>query len=111
LPRLSRIDRKWRSIIRLTLALGGRSAQIAAITEGRAEWVKPTLERQFAVAVVRPQGAQKLPLPATLPLFKPQLSTPFYVTGSILKVWASSAARWQTGWLSPRHKLNSTVTS
>jgi hypothetical protein len=86
-------------------------AHIAAIAEGRAEWVKPTLERQFAVAVVRPQGAQKLPLPATLPLFKPQLSTPFYVTGSILKVWASSAARWQTGWLSPRHKLNSTVTS
>jgi hypothetical protein len=27
LPRLSRIDREWRSLIRLTLALGGRSAQ------------------------------------------------------------------------------------
>jgi hypothetical protein len=33
-------------------------------------------ERQFAVAVVRPQGAQKLPLRATLPLSRPQLSTP-----------------------------------
>jgi hypothetical protein len=52
------------------------NSQIAAIAEGRAEWVKPTLEREFAVAVVRPQGAQKLPLRATLPLSRPQLSTP-----------------------------------
>jgi hypothetical protein len=54
----------------------GRNAQIAALAEGRAEWVKPDPERQFAVAVVRPQGAQKLPWPATSPLSRPQLSTP-----------------------------------
>jgi hypothetical protein len=31
LPQLSRIDREWRSIIRLTSALGGSSAQVGVV--------------------------------------------------------------------------------
>jgi len=42
LPRLSRIDRKWRSIIRLTSALGGSSAQIAVTRRRGRERVKST---------------------------------------------------------------------
>ena len=69
MPRRSRIDRKWRSIIRLTPALGGSSsqnsgrrlprgapwngskAQIAAVRRGCGEWVnRPKMKSVEALA-------------------------------------------------------------
>ena len=68
------------------------------MAEGRSEWVKPTLSGSSQWPSSDRKGRKGRRLRATLPL---QIQTAalnaMYVTGSILKVWVSSGARWQTG--------------
>ena len=89
-------------------AADGRSAQIAAIAEGRAEWVKPTLR---AVRSGRRPTARGAKAAVARDVASIQTSALNAMIRHRLDPESLGIARWQTGWLSPRHKLNSTVTS